>query len=281
MQARSSTLPLSLALPLKCGAAPYEDRFVWVFGWGLGKDSEVAEVTQLLETAASHGCNGAVVSFGMDTLCKRPPEFFRRVDEVKRACDRLKVEMIPAIFSVGYGGGALSHDRNLAEGLPVVDAPFVAQGSEARLVSDGIPRLQNGGFEDFTGNKFKGYNFHDQPGEISFVDTQVKHGGAASLRLEHFTANQHGHGRVMQEVRVQPRRCYRVSLWARAEGLQPASGFQISVLAGNRSLAPRTFKLSPTGEWQKLTFVFNSLTFESVRLYAGRVGRQGGQTLAG
>jgi len=46
------------------------------------------------------------------------------------------------------------------------------------------------------------FDFHDQPGEISFVDTQVHHGGKASIRLENFTANPHGHGRVLQEIRV-------------------------------------------------------------------------------
>lgn len=258
-------------------AAPYEDRFVWVFGWGLGKDGDVAEIDRVLEDGARHGINGAVVSFGLDTLCKKPPEFFRRLDEVKKACESRKVEFIPSVFSVGYGGGALAHDRNLAEGLPVEDAPFVVKGAEARFAPEGSARLANGGFEESRGDKFAGFNFHDQPGEVSFRDAQVKHGGESSLRLENFAANRHGHGRVMQEIRVRPRRCYRMSLWARTEGLQPASAFQVQVLAGKRALAPRTFKVPSTGDWQKVTAVFNSLEFESVKLYAGMWGGKAGK----
>jgi len=258
-------------------AAPYEDRFVWVFGWGLGKDEDVGEIARVLEGGAKHGINGAVVSCGLDTLCKKPPEFFRRLDELKKACEARNVEFIPAVFSVGYGGAALSHDRNLAEGLPVEDAPFAVKGAEARLVPDESARLANGGFEESKGDKFPGFNFHDQPGEISFRDVQVKHGGEVSLRLENFTANKHGHGRVMQEVRVRPRRCYRMSLWVKTEGLQPASAFQVQVLAGKRALAPRTFSLPATTDWRKLTTVFNSLEFETVRLYAGLWGGKAGQ----
>ena len=269
MKSRLTAFLLSL-LWFNCSAAPrYADRFVWVFGWNLDKEADVPAVTQVLDSAAKAGCNGAVVSFGLDTLCKKSPDYFRRLEAIRHACESNRLELIPAIFSVGYGGSALAHDRNLAEGLPVVDAPFVVSGREARIVPGQSALLANGGFEEFTGNKFKGFNFHDQPGEISFADTQVKHTGRASLRLENFTANPHGHGRVMQEVRVVPHRVYRASLWVRTKDLQPTRAFQVSVLAGKRSLAPRTFTLPVTGDWQKLTMIFNSLDFEAVRLYAG------------
>ena len=258
-------------------AAPYADRFVWVFGWGLGKDADVAEISQLLDTAGQHGCNGAVVSFSLDTLCKKTPDFFRRLDEVQSACARNKIELIPSVFSAGYGSFALAHDRNLAEGLPVEDAPFLVAGSEARFVPDEAARLANGGFEDFTGHKFKGFNFHDQPGEISFADTQVKHGGKASLRLENFTANAHGHARVMQEIKLRPHRSYRISLWVKTEGLAPTTAFQIMALAGKRELAPRSFKLPSTGDWQKITMLFNRAAYDTVRLYPGLWGGKAGK----
>jgi len=59
-----------------------------------------------------------MVSFGLDTLCQKTPDYFRRLDEVKRACERNRIELIPAVFSVGYGGAALAHDRNLARACP-------------------------------------------------------------------------------------------------------------------------------------------------------------------
>jgi hypothetical protein len=258
-------------------AAAYADRLVWVFGWNLGKESDVPEITQMLETAARHGINGAMVSFGLDTLCKHGADYFRRLAAVQEVCERCRIELIPAVFSIGYGGGVLSHDRNLAEGLPVVDAPFRVQGEAAFFEPDAAVRLNNGGFEDFAGNAFKGFGFHDQPGEISFADTQIKRSGSASLRMENFTANPHGHGRVNQEVRLKPYRCYRASVWVKTEELKPADGLQLLALAGERNLAPRQFNLPATSDWRKLTMLFNSLNFDRVRLYAGVWGGKAGK----
>jgi len=258
-------------------AEVYPDRLVWIFGWGLRSDDDVTAITRVLETAAQHHFNGAVLSAGLDTLCKQPPEYFRRLEAVRQACERNGLELIPSVFSVGYGGGILGHNRHLAEGLAVNDAPFVVRNGEAWIAPDPHVRIVNGDFEQFEGNRFKGYNFHDQPGEVSFADTQVVHGGKASLRMENFQANPHGHGRVMQEIAVKPRRCYRVSLWVKTEGLQPPGSFLLQVLAGNRNLAPRSFNVPSTSDWRKLTMIFNSLSFDRVRLYAGVWGGREGK----
>jgi len=265
-------------LPVAAAEAErYPDRLVWIFGWNLSRDSDAAEIGRLVETASQHGINGAVLSAGLDTLCKKPPEYFRRLELVQEASRRSNVELIPAVFSVGYGGSLLSHDRNLAEGLPVRDATFLVEGHQARLLPDDSARLANGGFEQFSGDRLEGYRFHDQPGEVSFVDAEIRHGGRASLRLENFPANEHGHGRVMQEVRVRPHRCYRLSIWVKTEGLEPAAAFKMQVLAGNRALAPRNFGLAATADWRKITMLFNSLQFDSVRIYAGMWGGRGGK----
>lgn len=270
-------LALLISFPAHGFAATYPDRFVWVFGWGLGNDTDVTNITRVLDSAAQHDLNGAVVSFGLDTLCQHDAAYFRRLEAVQQACARDRLELIPSVFSIGYGGGLLAHNPNLAEGLPVTNAPFVVSGGQARFVPDPTARLVNGGFEDFSENKFSGMGFCDQPGQISFADTEVKHSGRASLRLENFASDPHGHGRVMQTVRVQPRRCYRVSLWVKTEGLRPASAFQCLALAGDRELAPREFNLPATTDWRKISFLFNSLGHDRVNLYAGVWDGQAGK----
>jgi len=262
-----------VALALGCtpwpSAAAYPDRFVWMFGWSLAKDKDVAEITKVLDMAGTARLNGAVVSFGLDTLCKRDAAYFQRLEAVKQACDRNKLELIPSVFSVGYGGGILSHNPNLAEGLPVVAAPFAVTGGEARLIPDANVRMANGGFEAFKGNQFSGFSFHDEPGRISFADTNTMHSGRASLRLESFGSDPHGHGRVMQSVRVTPKRCYRVSVWVKTEGLQPTSAFRCLALVGDRELAPRQFNLPAATDWRKVSFIFNSLNFDKANLCVG------------
>jgi hypothetical protein len=97
------------------------------------------------------------------------------------------------------------------------------------------------------------------------------------LRLENFTSNPSGHGRIVQAVTVHPHRCYRVTIWVKTEGLQPSGAFRLLALAGARQLAPRDFKLSPTADWRKLTMLFNSLNCDKVSLYAGVWGGRAGK----
>lgn len=266
---RLLTTSLAAWLAIPGAAAVYPDRFVWVFGWGLGKDSDVAEISKVLATAGDAGLNGAVVSFGLDSLCQRDAAYFRRLEVIQRVCQSNRLELIPSVFSVGYGGGILSHNPNLAEGLPVVNAPFLVTGKEAHFLPDTSARIANGGFEEHQGNRWPGFGFCDDPGRISFADTNQPHAGRVALRLENFGADPHGHGRVMLPVAVTPRRCYRVSLWVRTEGLQPKSAFRCFALADGRDLAPREFDLPATTDWRKISFLFNSLTNARVNLYAG------------
>jgi hypothetical protein len=257
-------------------AAQYSDRFVWIFGWSLDHDSDVAAINQVLESAAQHGINGVVLAAGLDSLSRRSPDYFRRLDKIQENCNRLKLELIPSIFSVGYGSPALAANRMLAEGIPVIDVPFVVHGSQARLVADPSVKLTNPSFEEVAGNRFQGYKLQDQPGEITFADTTIKHGGKTSLRMENFAANPHGHGRVMQEIHVQPHRCYRVSVWVKTDGLQPARAFRMFALANGREPAPRSFKIPSTGDWQKLSMLVNSLDVDTIQLYAGVWGAKKG-----
>ncbi|HEX30116.1 TPA: hypothetical protein ENG04_08555, partial [Candidatus Poribacteria bacterium] len=47
-------------------AQSYQDKFVWIFGYGLGSDEDVRHIEKILEAASKHGYNGAVMSAGLD-----------------------------------------------------------------------------------------------------------------------------------------------------------------------------------------------------------------------
>jgi len=258
------------------GGKVYPCRWVYV-ARGLRTAQDVEAIRSVVQTAALHGLNGMVLSAGLDRLDLQPPEYLKRLQVVKALCEKHEVELIPIIFSAGYGGSVLGHDRNLAAGIPVRDALFVARGTEARLEADPPVRIVNGGFEEHEGHRATGYRFHDKPGEVSFVDTEVFKEGGASLRFETAGMDRHGHGRLMQEVAVRPHRCYRVSFWAKTEKLGPERAFRVLVLAGKRSLAPWEPGVPATTDWRKVTFGFNSFDRESVLVYVGCWGGREGR----
>jgi hypothetical protein len=157
---------LGSLVPL-CHAKDYPYRWVFV-GGSLRTDKDVADIEKVVQTGSEHGLNGIVLSAGLDHLDKQPPAFLERLAQVKEFCQAHKVEIIPNIFSAGYGSGILAYNRNLAAGIPVKDAPFLVKNGEASLSSDRPVHVANGGFEQFEGNRLTGYRFNDRPGEVSF-----------------------------------------------------------------------------------------------------------------
>jgi hypothetical protein len=83
----------------------------------------------------------------------------------------------------------------------------------------------------------------------------------------------------MQEVKLRPHRCYRMTFWVKTEDLAPAGAFRVTVLTkqGGRELAPRSFRIPATSDWRKITMAFNSTDFDSARVYAGVWGGKAGK----
>ena len=255
----------------------YPDRWVYV-SQGLRQDKDVSQVREVVKTASEHGLNGMVLSSGLDGLSRKSADYLERLQEVKEFCQENNVEIIPIIFSAGYGGSILGHNKNLAAGLPVKDALYVVDGDEARLAADPPVEIVNGGFEKFEDNRFDGYNFHDKPGQISFADHDIVKTGKTSLRFQHFGEldPKNGHARVMQEINVHPYRYYRITCWVKTDGLQ--GRFRIQVLTEDgRALAPYDPGVPETTDWRKVTMAFNSLEYDRVKLYAGMWGGKAGR----
>ena len=267
----------------------YPDRWVYA-GANFQTDQDVEKVRDIIRTAAEHGLNGIVLS-GMDRISLWSPEQLARFIKVKEFADANHLEIIPSGFNTGYGGAILAHDKNLAEGLLVKDALFVAKSGTAQFVADSPAKLVNGGFEEYQGNRFSGFTLQDEPGVKTFVDTTVSHSGKASLRIENFAQPARptdpnvndpgvaglkdpapvGVARVAQEIRVTPNRCYRVSAWVKTEDVDPAGLFSIkSFTPDGRDLSPfEPAAPSPTSGWRQVTTSFNSWYADRIELTFG------------
>ena len=153
-------------------AAPLEHRWIYL-PMNLMVDKNVDEGVALMERAAKAGYNGVVVGdnkfMRWDTVmdCYIP-----NVRRFRQACRDRKLACIACVCPIGYSNDLLSRDPNLAEGLPVVAAPFLAK--DGRLVpSDDSARLLNGGFERWKNNMPTSWGYVDEPGGLLH-----RHGGA-------------------------------------------------------------------------------------------------------
>ena len=247
----------------------YPDRWVYVSS-SFKTDKDVEEVREIARTASEHGLTAIVLS-GMDRISLGSPEYLERLRKVKAIADSYHLEIIPSGFNIGYGGAILEHNKNLAEGMLVKDALFVVQDGVARFVADSPAKLENGGFEQFEGDRFSAFDKQDDPGKKTFVDTNASHGGKASLRIENFGDTKAGIARVVQAIRVTPNRCYRVSAWVKTEDVDPAGLFSIKAFTSDgRDLCPfEPPAPAPTSDWRQVTTAFNSWYADRIELNFG------------
>ncbi|MCC7494139.1 MAG: hypothetical protein IT204_17400 [Fimbriimonadaceae bacterium] len=259
------------------GAADYPDRWFFLTR-NLSNDAQVSEFRELAATAAAHGYNGVCWS-GLEGCHKWPPAQLARLTQVRAIAAEHRLELIPLVYSVGYGGGALGFDRSLAVGHPAKEVPFQVTGRSAAVLPDPGATVANAGFEEGTGDRAAGWAFHDQPGQITFRDRAVRHSGEVALRFENPGAKGLGsHARAMQEFTLQPYRPYRLTLWVKAEQVSPAGCARIQVMAnapGNPTLVAQELPAA-TFDWQPLNLTFSTGRHAKIRLYFGSwEGRSG------
>jgi len=268
----------ALAGPARPAEPALDVRWVYL-STNLLVDANVDAAVALVERAARAGYNGVALA---DSKFMRwgdlPDRYARNVRRLRQRCAELRLAVVACVMPIGYSEGILAHDPNLAAGLPVVDAPFVVRCGKI-VADDPAVRLANGSFEDARGHAPAGWRFADLPGKISFIDRQVVHHGAASLRMQDIRVHHadHGNGRVMQEVAVEPFRYYHVSAAVRTRDFAAAGNVRIAVLTEDgASLNYYEPRIERTQDWRRVDVTFNSLEHRLVRLYLGVWGGEGG-----
>jgi hypothetical protein len=231
----------------------------------------MTKTKEILKLSSDHKLNGvALDDYKFNFIEDMPQRYTDSLYSFKQYADIHNMEIIPCVMHFGYSSGLLYHNPNLASGLPVYGQKFYIENKTGHLVPGVNVSMSNGDFEENDGDNFTGFLFIDQPGEVSFVDTEVKHSGMKSIRLENFTSNEHGHGRISYWTDVKPFTQYHVSGWIKTEDLDPTWSFNISVLDENsKNLSYWKPHISSTNDWERFDLTFNSLEAERVGLYIG------------
>ena len=251
----------------------------WVYlGVNFLVDEQVTARIADLERFAGEGYNGVLLTdYKFMRWDDMPARYTANIRRFRDATRRLHMEVVAAVMPFGYSNSLLSRDPNLAEGLPVVDAPFVVRGG--RLVPDAEgPGLANGSFARSRNDKPEGWSFVDDPGRMTFVDAQVHHDASPSLRMQDVLANEpeHQHARACQVLAVAPFRAYHVSVWIRTRDWD-GDDTRIAVIgADGASLNYHTPAIARSQEWTRADIVFNTLSNTRVNFYLGTwAGRHG------
>jgi hypothetical protein len=279
------SLALCVLLLASAAAQAQQLRYKWFYAsQNLLVDSNVSALQQLMQRAAAVGYNGVVLAdYKLQILDQVPEHYFANAATVVASAQQNGLEVYPCVFPVGYANGMLAHDPNLIEGQPVHNALFVAGGASlttATLSPDPAVAINNGGFETVNGNTFPGYLFQDAPGQSTFADTTVVHGGQRSLRMQSIGAYPpNGVCRICQTVTIAPRRQYHLSVWLKTSGIDHPGNVWVQVLAPGTSRPLCSFDLNIQGtqDWTRYDLVFNSQQNTSANVYFGVWGSSAGQ----
>ncbi|HEY1122847.1 MAG TPA: hypothetical protein VGE67_14650, partial [Haloferula sp.] len=231
-------------------AAPRKERWIYI-PTNFQVDERANDVVALLERSAKVGYTHALVTDSkFSRLATVMPNYAPNVEKVKAVAAKLGIEMVPAVFPVGYSNDLLFHDPNLAEGLPVRDAPFVVKHGVATIVPDPAVALPGGEMNDR-----KGWDFID--------DTLTPDGGG--MRSKATDAN----ARLNKKLKVSPFRQYRVSVRIRTEGFGGGIPEIKAIGKNGRQLQWTNLKVLPDQDWTRCDVTFNSLDSDEVGLYLG------------
>jgi len=280
------SLPLVAVLVAACGPAVAEDaksaaspmaaaRLVFVSG-NFMHDKDVDDAIGVFKKAADAGYTGVLL-----TDCKfdrwnekvtvSQPQYTNNVKRLCKGARDLGLQII--VNCCGQGADLLSNEPNLAEGMPVKDAPFLAKGG-LLVPADEDYKVRNPSFEEVgrDPNVPVGWNI-DFPGKCGFVDKDVKSDGKQSVRYEDIKTNSsYTNGRVIQAIECKPFRYYHVSFMVKTQDFDAPRSFNAMALGPKQCLVHQTFEIKPTQDWTKIDIVFNTLDNTQAGLYIGSWG---------
>jgi hypothetical protein len=220
-------------------------------------DKNVDDLATLFARAAKAGYTHVLLADSkFSKLGDMDARYFRNIERVKKLAAENRLEIVPALFSVGYSNDLLWHDPNLIEALPVRDALFVVSGGEARLQPDPPPQLKGGDFSNL-----KQWDWKD--------DTVTADNGTALIRDPGGK-----NARISQKLKLTPFRQYHLSVRVKTADFRGTP--EVKFLVRNQSLNLQNLGVKPTQDWTTHHVVFNSLANTNVQLYLGSWGARGG-----
>jgi hypothetical protein len=220
-------------------------------------DKNIDDLDVLWRRAAQAGYSHVLLTdskFGK--LGDMDARYFKNIERVKKLAAELRLEIVPALFPVGYSNDLLWQDPNLIEGLPVRDILFVIKDGVARLQPELPVTLPGGDFSDLK--------------KWSWKDASVTAAEGAALIKEPNGEN----ARIAQKLRVQPFHQYHIAVRVKTDNFRGTP--EVKVLADKGALNYNHLGAKATQDWKVHHVAFNSLTNTEVTIYFGAWGARGG-----
>jgi len=229
-------------------AAPVER---WLYSQtNLQVDENATELEDLWRRAAKAGYTHVLLADSkMAKLGDVPAHYFRNLERMKKLAAELKLEVVPALFHMGYSEAMLWHDPNLAEALPVKDALFVVKNGVANVVSDPPIAIRGGDMSNLSLWSWKDPVAVADSGAVRMTDPEGRR------------------ARIAQHLKLTPFRQYHLTVRVKTAAFRGKP--EVKLIAGERMLNYADLGIEPTQDWTTHHVIFNSLDNSEAQLYLG------------
>ena len=244
---KSSCLWALLALAMAARPAAALERWFYVSD-NLQVDQNVTNLIALMQLASQEGYTHMLLSDSKFChLSSEPSWYFDNVNAVKQAATNLNLEIVPAVFPVGYANDLLFNNPNLIEGLPVTNSLIV--------VSNGLGYLQPTPAVSLPSfSNLGAWSWYD--------NTVVEDNGTACV------TNPNGaNARVVKTIAVSPFHQYHITVGIKTSNFLTTPN--VEVLGNGQALNYTDLAVAQTQDWTNYDIVFNSLSNSEVSIYFG------------
>lgn len=183
-------------------------------------------------------------------LATLPGRYFDHARRVRAHAEKTGIEIVPAVFPLGYSSELLFNDPHLIEPLHAVDTPLVVAGDGRTATPVGTPALPPRGFADFSA-----WSWHDP--SIAPLD------GTATVR-----DTSAPNARICKKLTLPAHQQFRISVDIRTVGFTGKPEIK-AISASGQALLFEDLETSPTSSWTRHHVVFNTLSHTGINIYFG------------
>jgi hypothetical protein len=188
----------------------------WVFcNQNLWVDQNITNLIALMQRASAAGYTHMLLGDSkFSRLGTMDAHYFQNVNKVKQAATQLHLEIVPAVFPIGYSNDLLFNDPNLIEGMPATNALLIVSNGVARIQLDLPVAFPNGDFSNLAKWSWKD-------------NTVVADNGTARV------TNPNGaNARIVQQFTVKPFRQYHISVQIKTQDFPAAPSVAVISSSG-------------------------------------------------
>lgn len=220
-------------------------------------DRNVDALETLLRRAAKAGYTHVLLTDSkFSRLGEMDERYFAHARRIKELAQTLGLELVPALFPIGYSNDLLGQNPNLIEALPVRDLELIIRKGAGEPVDP--PELRGGDMNDLGV-----WDWHDA--------TVTQDDGAAKM-----TITKDANSRIAQKIRLKPFHPYHLSVRIRSRDLHATPEVKVLTKEG-RALNYQNLGVKSNQDWTEHHVVFNSLDHSEATLYLGCWGGSGGE----